>query len=1380
MPIPRQLIAGYYSDTLMTSIKRDYSDKAIEATLDLLSSLSHFETNLPEFEPAISLESPIYQIAAVYINYLQRGKPTLCSIAVEQELQKFWGPIERKVSETGSLSYELENSDIAFTKLLFASLCIIDPRLNKGALENAIWRSWLGSDLEKRFLIQLMSSLNGPHWLQLVEPQRSITNILKYAYESGAKVAELYNLPIDGFGEQRVDFSVELPCVLGDARRGLVMEVDGSQHLNNRVVQNHDDLRDKAIQALGHTQWAVLRASSQHWNQLPQIISQYKLFFDDAYFKKVGENYQKPLYETEEGMRAMHLALTPLAVARFQRVMLELIMNGTLRFDAVNWQIGMVERDVDYAVTAIIDFLKTWNYLSELSGLNVKLPPITIQVFSSPEFIKATHFRVEKKPLNEAVDYVGDVLIDLSMLQRWGMVDAISNNFGVPVICVRSAHSKKALRQFLSAPIIEYQGLPTEEPTGDDSALSFFVQSAFRKESLRPGQFPIIRHALQYQSVIGLLPTGGGKSLTYQLCSLLQPGVTIIVDPIKSLMQDQYSGLRRNGIDAAVFVNSSIKTWYERKWAQDQLTQGRVLFAFISPERFQIAGFRAGLDEMTHINRRFFSYCVIDEAHCVSEWGHDFRTSYLRLGDNARKYCRTWEGEREVALFGLTATASFDVLSDVKRELKIGDDDVVASLDVRRKELVYQVHEVHTAGGLGTTGYQLSELVSTAKLNKIRELIDDLPQSLGGRKGIGSFYAPNEKRKFDNSMLIFCPHKSERSPMGVNYVAPRLQDGWLKLGTFAGGDDNVADSSANNQDKFIGNDLNALVATKAFGMGIDKPNIRATIHFNFPSSIEAFVQEAGRAGRDRNTALCHILYSDVPRVDAGIVQSFHSNNFKGIEHDFEMLLEFLEEISFPAARRLNEVAQLIFERLGEVVNVTVWEGNTARRLYVNRAFGVSYGYIDLENMSINFGAKHASISLELADQVMQLAVDFIEKNGPRINRHVWLQEQVLDNRQPGIEKVMQATPTHQALPDVVVGFRNNKIAEIARLLAAKVNPQFNEIIVYRAANYCESSDEFIQKLRSEFISANGANEAESLNVLAVEPLLAQLASLFFQIREESDTFKAVYRLSLLGIISDYEMDYAAKQIVLKLARKTDADILQHLNDYLSRYLSPKKVNDLLSKLPGLKKGTMLRDCAWLLIEYVYSFVGEKRKRAMGDMQELCEAGIRIQDSKDLANRIALYFTSKYTDEMLEMTNDGLDFDMKCLKHFIELTDGISDNLEHLRGSSSRILSDKPDNGALLLIRSYAALLLETRIKRGKLMVMNQYLVDRAIEDLENGLLQFASNGYDLLEVLNYIRKEILYHNKALEPILEEVSLLLSIKQHSSWLKNFNNTYLAKS
>ena len=166
-----------------------------------------------------------------------------------------------------------------------------------------------------------------------------------------------------------------------------------------------------------------------------------------------------------------------------------------------------------------------------------------------------------------------------------------------------------------------------------------------------------------------------GKSLTYQLAALLQPGIAAVVDPLKSLMVDQCNSLLKNQIDCIAYINSSLSA-AERNEAMEKIRRGQVLLAFISPERLQVKDFRDELFSATEEYGKSFSYCVVDEAHCVSEWGHDFRTSYLQLGQNGRRFCKS-KGRDEVTFIALTATASYDVLADIQRELDIEDEGAI-------------------------------------------------------------------------------------------------------------------------------------------------------------------------------------------------------------------------------------------------------------------------------------------------------------------------------------------------------------------------------------------------------------------------------------------------------------------------------------------------------------------------------------------------------------------------------------------------------------------------------------------------------------------------------------------------------------------------------
>lgn len=1192
----RQLIAGAFSDVVIDAVRVVHKDAQVEATKDMLLSLSFFETDIAEKDIAISLDDARGSIVAVFHNLLQRGKPTRASMFLEDYLRSTWGGIDLSQDATGTLRDRVSDPTKEFVRDLFDALCIVDPRIGSEPIELWARNKVLGSELERQFVDQFARHSGHPSLLQVLELQRSLTNILSYAYDSGEHIEDLQSRrPFNHFGRQRVDFSIELPRDREGQKKGLVLEIDGSQHLNP-AQEYLDGRRDEVLGLVKNVNWSVLRLKSGESATWSRRLDEHKEFFEDRYLKQLRANYEAPLYAKPEGLRALSIALTPLAVARIQRVLVDLVLNGTLVLDAKTWRIGVVERDVDCAFAACRDFEQTLVDLYALAGLDVAIPRIDLSVFDTPEFRCPQTANQNKQPLEAAHDYAGDVMIDLSILQRWGLSEPIQS-IAKTTVTVRSSHSKAAQRHFLSARPISYPALASVQDDRTDvdlpriTALRRMLMSFFRKANFREGQLPVISKALGRNSIVGLLPTGGGKSITYQLCTLLQPGHTMVVDPIKSLMEDQDEGLKRNWIDATVFVNSNLNQ-HERAWAQEQVLKGNVLLSFISPERFMIDRFRSEMRQMKR-EGKFFSYCVIDEAHCVSEWGHDFRTAYLRLGDNARKYCTTWSGD-PVPLFGLTATASFDVLTDVRRELDIPKDQVVESLSIQRNELLFGIH--------GVPERSIDrETVARAKLRELNALLAALPELLARHSAANTnwpsyswrdLYERDEKGKFRNGILIFCPHASGK--LGVDAIAGGIDPRFGAVGTFRGGDGGAADS-AKNQRLFLNNDINILVATKAFGMGIDKPNVRATVHIGFPGSIESFVQEAGRAGRDRNPAYCAVLFNNETNFDEEIVAWFHEQNFKGAESDTMMLRRLIAEV---------------------------------KSSYGNGSAGQANG---------------------------QVLLPFTGPDG-------------------------SAT--------------------------------------------------------------------------------------------EQDTFKAIQRLSILGLIDDYEVDYNAKAIRAYSSKRSAEYYVTRFRDYLGLYLSPRRVESLMKAAEGQRL-----DLATALIKYVYDNIALKRGRAIKEMRSICDGG--LTDPEGLSKALQLHFTSKYYHPMMEDTEDGRSFGLPVIEKYMELADGSTDLLEHLRGSCSRILADNPRNGAVLVLRAYAVFLLETRSDSGRLQYRNEKLFNGALEDLEAGLEEYHNSGMDPMVALGIFKKDVLSHASYLDQVLEDLFVNQSLKKQTRWIRSFNNRYYAE-
>jgi len=574
------------------------------------------------------------------------------------------------------------------------------------------------------------------------------------------------------------------------------------------------------------------------------------------------------------------------AVARIQKTLIEAIISERLDINKQEWNILVIEDNTSVAKISIEDFSETYHNLIALTNDydEMVLPRLSVST---------------KKNALSKKKY--DAVIDVSIDQPCNAKDVSFSDFKASNDCyfiVRSSERVYADRILYTTERISYKPLVERNSQGvynrieeNCSKLRYFLNLIFRKEDFRPGQLPILNRALQLKSVIGLLPTGGGKSLTYQLAAMLQPAVTLVVDPLKGLMKDQYDGLLNTGIDCISYINSDItKNFKEGRRRELALTGSQVQIMFLSPERLSIHRFRNVLRSMRE-SGVYFAYGVIDEVHCVSEWGHDFRLAYLHLGRNMFNYVlpKKVEGkDNHISLFGLTATASFDVLADVQRELSgtnafsLEEDATVRYENTNRLELQYNVVEVDAKDANKAWG------VGDIKEKKLLEVINDATQKIvdiqdnSAVKYIKERFIEREnlidpaivnkihdakldvdvengwynQTNTDTAGIVFCIRASEKTNLSVPSVEATLREkGLSSISTFKGGDD------TEYQDAFLKGKTCMMVATKAFGMGIDKSNVRMTFHLNYPGSLESFVQEAGRAGRDKKMALATIMYS---------------------------------------------------------------------------------------------------------------------------------------------------------------------------------------------------------------------------------------------------------------------------------------------------------------------------------------------------------------------------------------------------------------------------------------------------------------------------------------------------------------------------------------
>ena len=367
--------------------------------------------------------------------------------------------------------------------------------------------------------------------------------------------------------------------------------------------------------------------------------------------------------------------------------------------------------------------------------------------------------------------------------------------------------------------------------------------ATFGLTSFRPGQRDVVDAVASGSDVMCVMPTGGGKSLCYQLPSLARQGTTIVVSPLIALMKDQVDTLRSLGIRAKL-INSSL-SGSEQSQVMNEMATGELDLIYVAPERLRNSRF---LEAVSTAN---VTLLAVDEAHCVSEWGHDFRPDYARLGHFRQRYLR------DVQTIALTATAT-----------PVVRDDIVSLLNLKSPTTFIT--------GFARTNLRFS--VTHAKTDHAKET--HLTNFVKAQEGAGIVYAATRKK---------CEEIGE-------WLAEKVG---RPIGVYHAGLDSVGRHRV--QESFMSGKLSAIVATNAFGMGIDKSDIRYVVHYNMPGSLEAYYQEAGRAGRDGGNSKCELIFSYQDRY----------------------IQEFFIENRYPSRDTVKKVYQYLLSREEDPIELTL-------------------------------------------------------------------------------------------------------------------------------------------------------------------------------------------------------------------------------------------------------------------------------------------------------------------------------------------------------------------------------------------------------------------------------------------------------------------------
>lgn len=718
---------------------------------------------------------------------------------------------------------------------------------------------------EQRFYEQLVE-IGGAHLASYIYPQCRLDQLLP---KEAAKA----------FQSQRLDFLVMLPD-----GKGVVFE-PGDHDLT-------DEGRDTNREAVCRTELGIETVRID--NSAIGTAKTAKRIKDSL--SKIGAANYLNRASAED-----HFLLSPFALHRVEAALLDALLNRQL-IEGEALSIGIHTGNQPCAEIAVYSFFRRLENLWKLYGFT---PPSIKQIrcINYGTQLDSSHVEECQKKLNElelfeiqvvpratqqdSLDLFIDVSVQASYLKPiYPNVDATWS------YCIRNCFRHTSLPTFRAN--TERRWIDIDHL--DEDKLNPFVQECFRKQCLRPDQVRVLKHLLSQGDTIGLLPTGGGKSMCYQMSGLLTPGVCLIVDPLVALMDDQVASLQRRSRVThvrALHSGSRIKD----KSGLIELMRS-YLFVFISPERFLRQNFRQALFAASQSGYRI-GLTVIDEAHCVSMWGHDFRPAYLELAKNIRRYAVS--GGAPPPILALSGTASQLVLIDLARQLGIhGSEAIIRPNTFERKELHYRV--------LATSKSKKAErliaiLKETSKKLKSKDLLKDQ---------YGMIFGTTRGSVFDAFSWIFGDQQAEQLLCPPEDRPAELGD--INAGIYTGSAPREIGASDREWqsykksifEQFVSGRVRCMIANNALSVGIDHPRIRYVINLSMPASLESYYQQAGRAGRDGSKSYCDLIFSDdTPEAtddwinnkpnskylsgDVSTLSYFHDMNFPGIEEDQRVL-----------------------------------------------------------------------------------------------------------------------------------------------------------------------------------------------------------------------------------------------------------------------------------------------------------------------------------------------------------------------------------------------------------------------------------------------------------------------------------------------------------
>ena len=1337
-----QLHAGYYLEQIKQLVENQHDREKVEA---LFRFLAYFDLQMPKINAAKPVIGSLKSILSVASNLISRGIPTRISSELENLFtEKFADFLKDKTDN----------------KLLINALHIIDPRFVKQ--ENSfgfkkLWGKTTGG-FEEDLLFSIVPVYLGEEFVQLFEIQRKLSTITAQNDELNLGFKNYAQDGVPQFEDYFFDLSVELPYS-ENKKRGLVVEIEGEAH--NFTTQKRLD--SIVHQAVSNSNWhESLRIDVDEFENIGELFKPAVKFFNAEYFELIRENFDSPLYKNSEGLAALELMLSPFLIARLQKIVLQLLLEGRLRLSDNQWDIAIIERDVSGSELAFSDLKIQLEQLFVLEGKNRKLPEIKLSIFHTDEFEKSKlRGKTSQNLRNFPEKKIFDLLIDISVLQRPSIKNTELKTVSKQVLLVKSAFSPQTIPNFVSSQTIDYQ----IDSKIKKKALRYFLNHIFRKTDFLSGQSESIINVLHHKKSASFLPAGGGKSIVYQLAALLQPQVTVILEPHLSIIESQIFSLKKHGIDLASRFSHE-RELISAKFEKIRKQQAR--FVFFTAEllkSYKIANLETYLSE----NKQEFAFTVVDEAQMLSEWGDTFSLYYQNLPSNIAKI---FAKNSKPHMLLLASTMPLNSQFDLINGFQLSDYQIVAlpfnGLNAKLELLTINSPLLDSEMG-----------VATAR------------NYIGGRKQVNvsfliskAFY--NKSTEREEKILVLMPEKHGLfgiSDINGDGLADKIKLNYsgLKIENF----DKIKNEESSN--KLLNSEFDIYISGNELGIGMDISGLSKLILFNMPASIESFVRQIARIGRNRKNAVCYVLFNsqsikifkeevitgehgieikiaheNTTTVDKEILYRQFYKEFKGRKKENTILNELLTEIHFPTENPLEALKNKLLKEIGIYVELKIAKQDGQNVLHVSyykHKFGIIYLNSDLQ----------IDPQTETKDPRAELVLNFIQQeiklqHIDNKDITIWLRSKNKRKRLPGIETRLAKMRVGES-DELELLFENDADEKLMRALQ-KISDSFTPRKVKFLLEQHTSFFEFQQTLEDMLDRHVGTQPIKIAN---------EIENLFYRTRNQQDTFKAVHRLLTLKIIDDFKINSTIGSLKLYFTKKSERVYVQALSDYVARYMTYNKAVSVFKELEKYEGKTTIQKSLNYLIDFVYSEIAERRYHVIDDMENL----LQIQQKKgtkpeEINNYLHYYFGARYANSnaatnLLTDTENFQNTDFQIVIDYIQEVGEQRENLQLLIDSCSELLLKQPNSHILQLLKAYSMLLLAPKNSR-----MHNHSLDLLSKGLYKMKISEALTADTFTERTSLFLDFVYEQNSDLQEVVDDS---VQIKLANKWLENFNLAFL---